>query len=80
MEDAPDYFKDRFYEGWLGSIAAGLQVDVFIWDDFRDRLLISNLVGIAFQNGFDTSSNSSITTHWSCIGTKSREGVSREFE
>src|SRR5918999_6222180 len=35
--------------------AAGLVVEVFIWDDFHDRYLVSDLVGISLPNGFDTT-------------------------
>ena len=35
---------------------SNLKAEVFIWDDFHDRYLISNLGGILVPYGFDTSS------------------------
>lgn len=31
----------------------GLRIEVFVWNDFHDRYLISNLMGIQLPNGFD---------------------------
>lgn len=59
--------------------AAGLQVDVFVWDWFHDRYLISNLIGISLPNGFDTSRGEDLTT-WSRIGLRQRDDVQREFD
>ena len=59
--------------------AAGLQADVFVWDWFHDRYLISNLIGISLPNGFDTSRGEDLTT-WSRIGLRQRDDVQREFD
>jgi len=59
--------------------AAGLQADVFVWDWFHDRYLISNLIGISLLNGFDTSRGEDLTT-WSRIGLRQRDDVQREFD
>lgn len=59
--------------------AAGLQVDVFVWDWFHDRYLISNLIGISLPNGFDTSRGEDLTT-WSRLGLRQRDDVQREFD
>ena len=77
MRDDPNYFEHRF-----GRLAAplrrsGLSAEVFIWDDFHDRYLISNLIGIALSNGFDT--NNSQSTTWHRLGRLDRDNVRREF-
>lgn len=59
--------------------AAGLQADVFVWDWFHDRYLISNLIGISLPNGFDTSRGEDLTT-WTRIGLRQRDDVQREFD
>ena len=56
----------------------GLQVEVFVWDEFHDRYLISNLIGILMPNGFDTKTNNMTT--WSRMGRKERDDVQREFD
>lgn len=58
---------------------AGLSAQVFIWDKFHDRHLISNLIGILFANGFDTTRNAEEKTTWARISRKDREDVAREF-
>jgi hypothetical protein len=40
-------FEKLFYN-------AGLQAEVFIWDDFHDRYLITDIIGINLPYGFDT--------------------------
>ena len=74
----PTYFKRRFHEGLAEPLrTAGLRVEIFIWDDFHDRYLISNLIGISLPNGFDTKPNQ--TTTWNRLGRKDRDDVRREF-
>ena len=58
---------------------SNLKAEVFIWDDFHDRYLISNLGGIQMSNGFDTSSKPDDLTTWSRLGRSARDDVQREF-
>ena len=80
MRKDPAYFEHRFRNG-LGETlrAAGLGAEVFTWDDFHDRYLISNLVGIALPNGFDTTRNPRDVTRWTRLGRSDRDDVRREF-
>lgn len=72
-------WKLRFEQG-IGSVAnqTGLKVEVSIWDDFHDRYLISNLIGILMPNGFDTEGNPSVT-RWARLDREHRDNVEREF-
>ena len=55
MNDDKSYFERRFRDELASPLrTAGLRAEVFVWDDFHDRYLISNLVGILLPNGFDT--------------------------
>ena len=67
----------RRWESLLQSI--NVQVKVFIWNDFHDRYLISDLAGISVPYGFDTS-NQNITTTWSRLSRADRDDVQREFD
>ena len=58
---------------------SNLKAEVFTWDDFHDRYLISNLGGIQMSNGFDTSSKPDDLTTWSRLGRSVRDDVQREF-
>lgn len=68
-------FRNEFEQVLL---KANLKIRVFVWDDFHDRYLISNLVGIQMANGFDTSTGPRKTT-WSRLGHSVRDDVQREF-
>ena len=58
---------------------AELNADVFIWDDFHDRYLISKLIGVMIPNGFDTSKKANDMTTWSRLSGRDRADVEKEF-
>ena len=75
------YFERRFLDGLSDPLrAAGLQAEVFVWDDFHDRYLISNLAGISLPNGFDTTGNPNSVTRWARLGRTDSDDVQREFD
>lgn len=53
---------------------------VFIWDDFHDRYLISNLMGIAMQNGFDVDHGNMGQTTWSRMEREMADAIQRDFD
>jgi hypothetical protein len=57
-----------------------LNAEVFIWDDFHDRYLISNLIGISCPNGFDTTTDQNDITTWTKLGKTDKDDVQREFD
>ena len=75
------YFKLQFHNGLAEPLrVAGLQAEIFIWDEFHDRYLISNLIGISLPNGFDTTQNPNAVTRWTRLGRGDRDDVQREFD
>ena len=81
MTGEHDYFQRRFRDGMSANLrAARLHAEVFVWDDFHDRYLISNLVGISLPNGFDTTRNPDSITRWTRLGRCDRDDVQREFD
>jgi hypothetical protein len=58
----------------------GLSAEVFIWDDFHDRYVISDLVGISLANGFDTTTDVNTRTTWNRLGRNDRDDIQREFD
>jgi len=58
----------------------GLTAEVFIWDDFHDRYVISDLIGISAMNGFDTTSAVHNLTTWTRLGRTDRDDIQREFD
>ena len=74
-------WERRFRENLRGlALPPGITIEVYIWDDFHDRYLITDLVGILIPNGFDVTSNSRDVTTWSRIGRKERDDIQREFD
>jgi hypothetical protein len=64
----------------IAAKRSGLSFDVFLWDDFHDRFLISDLVGISVPHGFDTTTAPSAVTTWTRLGRNDRDDVQREFD
>jgi len=58
----------------------GLTAEVFVWDDFHYRCLITNLAGVLLDNGFDVSGAATASTLWSRLGRDVRDDVQREFD
>ncbi len=80
MREDHDYFR-RAFRVLAGPLRdAGLGAEVFIWSDFHDRYLLSNLVGISLPNGFDVSGAAGVATTWTRLGGEDRDDVQREFD
>ncbi len=77
----PGEWELHFRDSWGNDLAAaGITVNVFIWDDHHDRYLITDLIGIELGNGYDTTTNPNDITTWSRIGRKDRDDIQREFD
>ena len=80
MDNDNSYFERRFRNALVGPLrTAGLRAEVFVWDDFHDRFLISNLIGISLPNGFDTGGPYQ-NTRWTRLGRDDRDNIQREFD
>jgi hypothetical protein len=74
-------WENRFRDAWGKDLAsAGLQVEIFVWDDHHDRYLITDLIGIEMGNGYDTTTNPNDITTWSRLGRATRDDIQREFD
>jgi hypothetical protein len=60
--------------------SAGISVEVFLWDDFHDRYLITDLIGISLPHGFGTTKAPNAQTTWTRLGRDDRDSVQREFD
>jgi len=60
--------------------SAGISVEVFLWDDFHDRYLITDLIGINLPHGFGTTKAPDARTTWTRLGRDDRHSVQREFD
>lgn len=60
--------------------AAGIQIHVFVWDDFHDRHLITDIIGMSICNGFDISKDPHEKTTWTRLGRTGKDDIQREFD
>jgi hypothetical protein len=75
----PAEWERTFKESMSAELARlGITVEVYIWDDFHDRYLVTDLVGIFMGNGFDVNSNAE--TRWIRLSRQARDDVQREFD
>jgi hypothetical protein len=78
--------KRELWEGTfrnkLGFLAekAGMQIEVFIWDDFHDRFLITDIIGIFLGNSFNTSTDPRVNVTWSKLSRETRDAIQFEFD
>ncbi len=72
-------WKRRFRIIEASLVSAGLSVEVFVWDDFHDRYLISDLIGISIPYGFDTTTDPTDITTWTRLGRQERDDIQKEF-
>ncbi len=78
--DAAEW-KSRFIGAWSTPLrAAHLAVEVFIWPDFHDRFLVTDLVGLSMSNGFDASNARGATITVTRLSRKDRDDVQKEFD
>jgi hypothetical protein len=58
-----------------------LIADVFVWDDFHDRYLLTNLIGISVPNGFGIATGGEEEwTTWTRMSRADKENVESEFD
>lgn len=75
-----DWLKN-FHTGLADQLSQlGLSVEVFIWDDFHDRYLITDIIGISLPYGFDVTNNPKSKTTWTRLGREDRDDIQREFD
>ena len=73
--------KLEFKKAFTGPLqTAGLSVEVFIWDDFHDRFVLSDIAGINLSNGLDTTSAQNSISTWTRLGRTDKDDVQREFD
>lgn len=73
--------EDRFRKHLDATLQAqGLTAEVFIWDNFHDRFLITDLIGMAISNSYDTNNDPHDVVTCTRLGRKERDDLQREFD
>jgi hypothetical protein len=74
-----DEWQNRFKQAIdADEVLRTLDIKVFVWDEFHDRYLISNLMGISVPYGFDTSKKED-ETRWTMLSPGDADDVRVEF-
>jgi len=58
----------------------GLTAYVFCWDDFHDRYLIADVVGIMVPGGFDITGKQNDWSTWGRLGRDDKDKIQRLFD
>lgn len=77
---APDEWRQRFDTLHQRLVTAGLGAEVFLWVDFHDRFLVSDLIGLNTSAGFDVTGDPRQTVTWTRLGIVDKEKVQRDFD
>lgn len=73
---------------WKAAFAAlagtvnslGLTAEVFFWDDFHERYLIADVIGISVPAGFDITTKPDDFSTWGRLGRDDKEKIQRMFD
>jgi hypothetical protein len=73
---------------WKGSFAClsaalksvGLVAEVFFWEDFHERYLITDIVGVSVPAGFDVTAKQDEWSTWGRLGREDRDKIQRLFD
>lgn len=59
---------------------AGISAEVFLWKDFHDRYLITDIIGLTVGAGFDITTAPNDMTTWARLGQRDRDDIQRRFD
>lgn len=58
----------------------GISAEIFGWDDFHDRYLIADVVGIIVPAGFDVTGQQNDCSTWGRLGREDKDKIQRLFD
>jgi hypothetical protein len=72
--------ENRFRDKWETAIKdRNIQADIFLWDDFHDRFVSSELISMNWSNGFDTTTSPNAKVTVSRLSREDRDELQKEF-
>lgn len=75
-----DEWQTRFRKLEVGLGGSGLRVDVFLWDDWHDRYLITDITGIHVGAGFDITGKPGDISTWARLEEPAKAALERQFD
>ena len=73
-------WKRRFDGLAAQAKQGGIHLEVFGWDDFHDRYLITDIIALQIGAGFDTTTDPNATTTWARLGRDDIDKFTRHFD
>ncbi|CAL8481186.1 hypothetical protein [Caballeronia sp. S22] len=64
----------------ISLAAQNLAADVFFWDDFHERYLIADVIGISVPAGFDVTAKPNEWSTWGRLGRDDKDSIQRLFD
>lgn len=61
-------------------VANGLNAEIFGWDDFHDRYLVADVIGISVPAGFDVTGKPGDLSTWGRLGREDKDKIQRLFD
>ncbi len=72
--------EELFRDEWTSKLErSGLKLEVFLWADFHDRFVASNLLSMNWSNGFDTTTDTKARMTVGRLSRKDRDDLQLEF-
>jgi hypothetical protein len=75
-----DEWAGRFSKLKEGLGGTGLKIEIYLWENFHDRHLITDLVGILIGAGFDITGQANDPSTWARLDELDKEGIQRRFD
>lgn len=57
-----------------------LSAEIYFWDNFHDRYLITDVIGVTVGAGFDVTTTPDDTTTWARLGAQDRDDLQRKYD
>ena len=72
--------EEIFCDAWTVKLKrCGIKVEVFLWDDFHDRFVASDLLSMSWSNGFDVTTDSKARVTVGRLSRADRDDLQLEF-
>jgi len=73
-------WKEKFSPLEKALESARVNIEVFFWDDFHERYLIADVVGISVPAGFDVTGKANDWSTWGRLGRDDKDKIQRLFD
>lgn len=73
-------WKSAFSQLGNQLAAHGLTAEVFFWDDFHERYLIADVIGVSVPAGFDVTGKPNDCSTWGRLGRDDKDMIQRLFD